>query len=822
MFKIILFLSLTFLFACKKEYQPSILEEKISACIDEYANCNDYVTLNSEKKSLFSKILYAKWQNREMRYESADSIYNSISLKQLENSQSTSTLIDYVISHSINNRRLRKPNIEEIDYALALKNIAQDQYVELLIEKSAALRDLLETTYAEACIKLALQQKIKNHNTKCKLRLTSSVFYARESNFEESEKHHNEAVKICINKDLPICKYVFAIAKQMQFDDNLDLIKDNINSNPNKSYYSPWIDKYTNLTLGLISPDLDTAIHYIRKNIKQNNENNCLEDLSDLRHLIEIYLKKNKHELAQKLIIQYFNCCNIHSIQPDYRIYQSAYKYYLNQHSIHQGINYLDSAILSNYKEIETSKQQLSKSDNLHFSDLRLENLIDLIDILRLEEKLLQNSEYRKILDNRLSEYKNYTLNLTTDTYNAFNNKGYSGLKQYLKLSSEIDSLMILESSVESRKETIKKIYSSEKKLFNLTQSLLKNSSKIHNDPSKSSITKIRKNNNSLPDHVIEIIRGHSNYYVLDSYSYSLKIKSINGNILDDEIERIITLVKQKGNLDSIRVASQKIKNLLNINLSRKETLIIPEGKLSEFPFELLTEEPPKVIFYSSLHNNSFNTEYISPQKIALFSYTDKSTLDTGSKLDFSELPHSLLEVTSISKQYDKIHIYKGKEMTTSKISENFSNEILHISTHSFSNPENILGNYLIVRNEKGMSEKMYGYQIKNSICTADLVILSSCNSGTGTYKPGAGTFSLSRDFLAAGAKTVIKSLWNVNEASTAELMISFHTYFQNHSASAALTLAKRDMASSDKYAHPYYWAGFVLEGNPNIYLDKE
>ena len=104
-----------------------------------------------------------------------------------------------------------------------------------------------------------------------------------------------------------------------------------------------------------------------------------------------------------------------------------------------------------------------------------------------------------------------------------------------------------------------------------------------------------------------------------------------------------------------------------------------------------------------------------------------------------------------------------------------------------------------------------------------NLVILSSCESGKGAVKNGAGVFSLSRDFLQAGAQTVIKSLWAVNETSTKELMIDFHKNFTSgHSASMALTLAKRNLKQNPKYAHAYYWAGFVLEGNPNIYLDLD
>jgi CHAT domain-containing protein len=97
-------------------------------------------------------------------------------------------------------------------------------------------------------------------------------------------------------------------------------------------------------------------------------------------------------------------------------------------------------------------------------------------------------------------------------------------------------------------------------------------------------------------------------------------------------------------------------------------------------------------------------------------------------------------------------------------------------------------------------------------------VVLSSCETGLGAVKPGAGIFSLSRDLMQAGAKTIVKSLWKVNEKSTLKLMTLFHNNLSSgQSVAEALRNAKLELKTMPEFAHPFYWSGFVLEGNSDL-----
>jgi CHAT domain-containing protein len=97
----------------------------------------------------------------------------------------------------------------------------------------------------------------------------------------------------------------------------------------------------------------------------------------------------------------------------------------------------------------------------------------------------------------------------------------------------------------------------------------------------------------------------------------------------------------------------------------------------------------------------------------------------------------------------------------------------------------------------------------------ADLVVLSGCDTARGRRIEGEGIIGLTRGFIAAGARRVVGSLWRVDDLATAELMHAFYTALlqQKLSAPAALRAAQRKMAASPRWAHPYFWAGFVVQG---------
>jgi CHAT domain-containing protein/Flp pilus assembly protein TadD len=98
----------------------------------------------------------------------------------------------------------------------------------------------------------------------------------------------------------------------------------------------------------------------------------------------------------------------------------------------------------------------------------------------------------------------------------------------------------------------------------------------------------------------------------------------------------------------------------------------------------------------------------------------------------------------------------------------------------------------------------------------ADLVVLSACQTALGKEIQGEGLISLTRGFLYAGSARVVASLWKVQDRPTFQLMKRFYGALLGktpQSAAAALRQAQLDMAKDERFASPYFWAGFSLQG---------
>jgi CHAT domain-containing protein len=104
---------------------------------------------------------------------------------------------------------------------------------------------------------------------------------------------------------------------------------------------------------------------------------------------------------------------------------------------------------------------------------------------------------------------------------------------------------------------------------------------------------------------------------------------------------------------------------------------------------------------------------------------------------------------------------------------------------------------------------------IYNTRLSADLVVLSACQTGLGKEVRGEGLMGLTRAFLYAGAPRVIVSLWNVNDRATAELMAALYSGMlrEGKSPAAALRAAQLEMRKRKGFESPYYWAAFVQHG---------
>lgn len=139
---------------------------------------------------------------------------------------------------------------------------------------------------------------------------------------------------------------------------------------------------------------------------------------------------------------------------------------------------------------------------------------------------------------------------------------------------------------------------------------------------------------------------------------------------------------------------------------------------------------------------------------------------------------------------------------------------VLHIATHGDVNeaePDHS-GLWFAPDTAGGPPTRIEVADIMNTRLSAGLVTLSACETGLGRLENGEGVVGLSRAFMAAGARSVVVSLWPVNDRSTARLMERFYRGVLGESGGPkALAEAKRALLEDDETRAPYYWAPFIM-----------
>jgi CHAT domain-containing protein len=144
---------------------------------------------------------------------------------------------------------------------------------------------------------------------------------------------------------------------------------------------------------------------------------------------------------------------------------------------------------------------------------------------------------------------------------------------------------------------------------------------------------------------------------------------------------------------------------------------------------------------------------------------------------------------------------------------------ILHFATHGLLNNEHpeLSGLVFSLVDREGTPQDGFLrlHEIYNLQLNADLIVLSACETGLGKEIKGEGLIGLTRGFMYSGVSRVVASLWNVDDLATAELMKLFYRGLLKDGlpAAAALRAAQIEMSKQRRWASPYFWAGFVLQG---------
>jgi CHAT domain-containing protein len=276
---------------------------------------------------------------------------------------------------------------------------------------------------------------------------------------------------------------------------------------------------------------------------------------------------------------------------------------------------------------------------------------------------------------------------------------------------------------------------------------------------------------------------------------------------------------KSKGNYKDIyqNLIEKLSKNILpDIPFETESIVLLPDKILSILPFENLVhpKEPKKLL----IENYSISYHFISSSKIQktkrelmrkILAFSPDFQKDSRG---FANLKYSETEIKKISEYYPTVTFKKDMASVKNFKKEAPAYEWIHLATHSDPNIHSEEGGALIFSEniQKNEPSILYANEINSLKIRANLVVLSSCQSSIGQYTPTQGMNSIAQAFLNAGAKSVVTSLWQVDDRSTAQFMEIFYYYLsKGYTKNKALQFTKKKMMNK----MPYFWAPFILMG---------
>lgn len=275
-----------------------------------------------------------------------------------------------------------------------------------------------------------------------------------------------------------------------------------------------------------------------------------------------------------------------------------------------------------------------------------------------------------------------------------------------------------------------------------------------------------------------------------------------------------------------------------------KSLLVIPDGILGYLPFDILLTEAVAAGEESNFRNypflmqktaisQSFSLTMLregqfhreqSSEELLAFAPTFGGNEQIAERNDrdvLGALLYNKVEAQAVSNWFDG-RLVADSEATKKQFLELAPQfRMYHIASHAVVDDESPNNSYIAFTDAAGGSEidtRLYGYEILAQSFPADLVVLSACETGLGKVIRGEGLMSLARAFSYAGARSLVTSLWNINDQSGQQLMTEFYKHLKDGlPKDEALRQAKLTYlanAPDNARAHPRYWAAFVPTGN--------
>jgi CHAT domain-containing protein len=359
---------------------------------------------------------------------------------------------------------------------------------------------------------------------------------------------------------------------------------------------------------------------------------------------------------------------------------------------------------------------------------------------------------------------------------------------------------------------------------------------------------------------VLQYFEGSENIYLfrISSGAYDVSVRSRHANYdslhreFDESIRTSVGMLYSEAGYKRFAHSSHGLFSLLLKdaikNLPIKNIVIIPDGKLSYLPFEILLMEKPEgtVGNYSSLsylltkysitygysatlHFNRNRSSRDGDENGILSFAPDYDNFDKLSNKQTASLGKFRNAITALKWNEHEIasihNFFKGDAYPGSKATERRFKQlagkyaVIHLAMHALLDDAEPMNSRLVFsQNIDGAEDGyLYAFELYGMQLNARMVVLSACNTAYGELANGEGVMSLGRAFAYAGVPSVVMSHWKVDDEATSVLMEYFYKHLsEGMNKSEALRMAKLNYLEKADPAkiHPFYWGAFVTTGD--------
>ncbi|MFU8813577.1 MAG: CHAT domain-containing protein, partial [Balneolaceae bacterium] len=335
---------------------------------------------------------------------------------------------------------------------------------------------------------------------------------------------------------------------------------------------------------------------------------------------------------------------------------------------------------------------------------------------------------------------------------------------------------------------------------------------------------------------VLHITEINNTYYIasIRKNEITLQKKEISSEVKEQLDGAVQSLVRGQANLHNLYSASQFL-GIPELDPAIRSIIVFPDGHFHQLPLDVLPVQPPaSAVSYGSA---SFLIEQADVRALNRLADLHRTNRASGFEHNFTgfgvsdfhnqqtnrdlmTLPNAPVEVHTITEALTRLNhkrVVVEQDATPSAFKELASgSRILHMASHSEVSESDPLFSRLHFSADPGFEGDpfLFAYELFDLNLQNDLIMLNSCESGSGRFLQGSGIMGISRALRYAGASSLVLNAWSVNDQLAAEFATLFYGYLNDGmTKSKALQQTKVDFIRT-KNANPHFWGPYILNGD--------